>query len=335
MAGMHSPLDVMGGRVMATALAAAILNDSGNATIKSAAYEQAHSYFEAQTGTTADTLYAYAHAADTGSDRFADAVSNKTAYGTRLTNGFATINATTTAMTVPKGAEVLLETRFPYLSADQRRVVLRTTGLTSGYPLLDDAEGWGRLNLYAAADGYGEFNGDVVVTMDASLGGFNASDRWRNDISGGGKLKKAGSGALLLAGANQYSGGTELDAGTLEAASTTALGSGDVYVGGGTLRVDAPGKLELTGDYGQIAGGTLELVIGADGQGRVAIDGTATVSGGTLRVRFADGYAPQNGDTLNLITAGAFKGKFTTVEADGLSATPVYGSSGVQLRIGS
>lgn len=29
-AGMHSPFDVMGGRVMATALAAAILNDPAN-----------------------------------------------------------------------------------------------------------------------------------------------------------------------------------------------------------------------------------------------------------------------------------------------------------------
>ncbi|UUZ87083.1 hypothetical protein LJK88_40535 [Paenibacillus sp. P26] len=31
-AGMHSPLDVMGGRVMATALAVAILSDPSNST---------------------------------------------------------------------------------------------------------------------------------------------------------------------------------------------------------------------------------------------------------------------------------------------------------------
>ena len=51
-------------------------------------------------------------------------------------------------MRVPKGAEVLLETRFPYLNADQRRWILYSTGLPSGYVFLDDAEGWGRLNLY-------------------------------------------------------------------------------------------------------------------------------------------------------------------------------------------
>ncbi len=57
-------------------------------------------------------------------------------------------------MMVPKGAEVLLETRFPYLD-NTRRWVLATTGLPSGYPVLDDPEGWGRLDLYSAADGYG------------------------------------------------------------------------------------------------------------------------------------------------------------------------------------
>ena len=64
-------------------------------------------------------------------------------------------------MTVPKGAEVLLETRLPYLDAAQRREVLRTTALPAGYVLLDGFEQWGRLNLFAAADGYGAFDSDV------------------------------------------------------------------------------------------------------------------------------------------------------------------------------
>jgi hypothetical protein len=44
---------------------------------------------------------------------------------------------------------------------------------------MDDAKGWGRLNLFAAADGYGAFNDDVTVRMDASLGGFDALDSGR------------------------------------------------------------------------------------------------------------------------------------------------------------
>jgi hypothetical protein len=114
-------------------------------------------------------------------------------------------------MVVPKGAEVLLETRQPYLDADQRREVLRTTALPSGYVLLDRPEQWGRLNLFAAADGYGKFAAGVQVTMDAAQGGFNAADTWRNDIRGPDAREPAGSDCAscrcpLLCGANAMAG---------------------------------------------------------------------------------------------------------------------------------
>ena len=46
---------------------------------------------------------------------------------------------------------------------------------------LDDGTGWARLNLYAAASGYGAFNTNVTVDMNAALGGLNAFDVWSND----------------------------------------------------------------------------------------------------------------------------------------------------------
>lgn len=39
-------------------------------------------------------------------------------------------------------------------------------------------------------------------------GGFDASDTWRNNISGSGALIKKGTGSLTLEGANSYKGGT-------------------------------------------------------------------------------------------------------------------------------
>ena len=94
------------------------------------------------------------------------------------------------------------------------RDVLATTELPSGVPL-DDGSGWARLNLYAAADGYAAFNNPVTVTMNAAQGGFNALDFWNNDIGGGGGLTLAGTGTLVLTGADTYSGPTVVNGGTL------------------------------------------------------------------------------------------------------------------------
>ncbi|MBD3917358.1 S-layer homology domain-containing protein [Paenibacillus sp. PR3] len=305
-AGMHSPLDVMGGRVLATALAASALADPDNAALKQAAYEQAHETLLTQTGTAVD--------------RFSNYEQNKKDFTDRLTYGFTPISSTTEPTVVPKGAEVLLETRQPYLSDEQRREVLATTGLPSGYPLLDDPEGWGRLNLFAAADGYGAFNNNVTVTMDAIKGGFYAKDTWKNNIAGTGKLTKEGTGSLTLTGSNTYAGGTELNAGTLTGKSTIAFGSGDVANNGGTLAEDVIGKVTIGGDFTQAADGTLELNM-ASANDVLETKGAVEVNG-KLHLSFTNGYAPGTGTyTLMEYADGARTGQFSSVQIDGLSSS--------------
>lgn len=334
-AGMHSPLDVMGGRMLGLAVVAANLYNPANTSLKAAAYAQAQSALMSQTNTTNRTLYTFAHSGTPSTDRFADYRTNQSNYLRRMTFGFSQIEATDAAPLVPKGAETLLETRFPYLSADQRRVVLKTTELPSGYPVMDDGEGWGRLNMFAAADGYGAFNGNVIVSMDASQGGFNASDTWRNPIWGAGKLTVQGSGTLRLAGANTFSGGSQVSGGTLEADSTTAFGTGDVYLGAGTVVINAPGVVSVVGKYTQLANTTLELDVGANGQGSMKVGAQTTVVGGTLHVKFVNGFAPKVGDTLNLISGNGSNVKFSTIVVDGFNVTPIYTSSGVQVHLDS
>ncbi|WP_322047635.1 acid phosphatase [Paraburkholderia sp. J67] len=334
LAGMHSPLDVIGGRMFALAATAANLYDPANATLKSAAYTQAHTALMQLSGTDASSFAAYAHSGTSTTDRFADYATNKSEFVRRMTFGFTQIESTDAPPVVPKGAEVLLETRFPYLSADQRRVVLKTTELASGYPVMDDAEGWGRLNMFAAADGYGIFNGNVSVSMDATKGGFNAADTWRNDISGAGKLSLQGSGTLKLAGNNSFSGGSQVSGGVLEADSANAFGSGDVYVGGGGVKVAASGTpVTVTGKFTQLAGTTLELALDGNGGGRLRVGGQLTIAGGTLHVTFANGYAPKAGDTLDLIDGSGGAKQFTTINVDGFKATPVYTSTGVSVKL--
>jgi autotransporter-associated beta strand protein len=320
--------------VQAQAIAAANLLAAG-ATTRSAALTQAHSTLIKLTSTTASTFPAYAVSGTLANDRFADYATNKANYLRRMTYGLPQIGATTAPAVVPKGAEVLLESRLPYLDDAQRRVVLKTTAIASGYPVLDDAEGWGRLNLFSAAEGYGAFTGNVVLNMDASKGGVHAADRWRNDIAGSGKLVKQGSGSLKLGGKNSWTGGTQVDGGTLEAISSTAFGSGDVYVAGGaTVISNAPAPLVVGGKFTQLAGATLELRLGAAQQGRMTVTGALTIGGGTLRISFQDGVKPAVGDTLSVVNAASLKGKFDTITVDGFTVTPTYTATGLQLRLG-
>lgn len=341
LAGMHSPLDVMGGRVQATAVVAYSLASASyyTPTVKAAAVSQAQNYLISQASVAdAVALNAYAHTAKTSDtaavdyDRFADTAAWRKTYLQRLTYGLGSTGAAGQPASVPKAAEVLLETRLPYLSAEQRRVVLKTTALDSGDPLGNDGEGWGRLNLFAAADGYGAFNGDVSVTMDAALGGFHARDSWRNNIAGKGRLSKLGSGMLRLAGANTFSGGTVLAAGTLAADANAAFGAGDVYVKGGTLEVASPGALLVAGAYTQTAG-TLSLLLGSDGAGLLQTQGTASIAGGELKVSFR-GASPKVGDTLTVLRAAQRKGRFANVTVAGFSkVTVTYLPDAVQVRL--
>jgi autotransporter-associated beta strand protein len=301
-AGMHSPLDVIGGRVMATAVAASALNDPNNKSVKDAAYAQAHEVLLTQEGTS--------------EDNYSDYETNKQNYTERLTYGFEQIGDTTKPMVVPKGAEALIETRFPYLDDAQRRWVLYTTGLPSGYPVLDDTEGWGRLNLFAAAGGYEAFENDVTVSMDAARGGFNEADTWKNDIDGSGKLTKSGTGALTLSGDNSYTGGTLLEEGTLAANSGSAFGEGEVVNKEGTLIENVSNGVTIGNNFTQSEAGTLDLTIG-NKEEVLDINGVATFDG-TLKLNFTDGFTPDADTPIISYDALAEKSAFSKVEITGL-----------------
>lgn len=300
--GMHSPLDVIGGRIAATAIAAAQLNDPAHSDLKKRALENMTATMQANLP-AGESLYVAAHAK--GDDRFGDYFVDAAIYRQRMTYGFRQDKSKAgQEMIVPKGAEVLLETRFPYLDADQRRVVLYTTGIDSGYPLLDKSNGWGRIDLVAAAGGYGAFPGDATIDMETAKGGFNAEDQWLHDISGKGMLTKAGSGTLTLGGHNSYSGGTLLRQGMLIASHADSLGTGDLQVDGGTLTVSPEG---------------------------ITLPGEVAVNGGELRVDLADA-GPQ--DTMTAIKAGQIKGKFErVVSTKGQTLETTYDNGTLTVRL--
>ncbi len=294
LAGRHSALAVMGGRILGTAFTAGMLNDPANQSLIKQAYDQAQS------------KYLYKSSIKSSSDDFSSYQPNLKDYEYRLTYGFQPIGDTTKPMVVPKGAEVLLKTRQPYLSDQLRREVLYTTGLPSGYPMLDDTEGWGRLDLFKAANGFGSFLAPVKVTMNASKGGFNAFDNWRNNISGTGSLTKAGSGELELSGANTYSGGTSVDGGSILAVNNDSLGKGTVKLAGGKLAAKT-GNLVVKGNYSQSKKSSLSVAA----NDKVTFDKKANL-GGTLNVK-----APKSGKKFVVLKFASSKGKFNHVKISG------------------
>jgi autotransporter-associated beta strand protein len=312
-------------------VAAYALNN--NSDVAQAAFEQSQRYFGAKAKAEGLSLHDYANQTVLNEGSFVNADGNtvnvnvfnnnrfhdhdklKKQYTFRLTYGLPQSGDKTLAPVVPKGAEALLKTRQPYLTAAQRRAVLATTEVASGYPMLDKTNGWGRLNLVAASDGYGAFDGDVNVTMNANNGGYSELDWWRNDISGEGKLTKAGSGKLVLTGNNSYSGGTLLKEGVLAAQSASAFGNGDLYNQGGTIEVDGEETLKIGGSYTQKTG-TLEITLDGN-KPQIAVKGNAFITDGQLILKQGTSTISV-GDRFTLIKAkGGVSGQFSNVTLHG------------------
>lgn len=175
--GVHYPMDIMGGRIVGEASAAGRLNDDVFfEQVVKPAQQELRDYLtkrgqEAGYGNTLDEIIANTKATTTNgyknlnTDQVAtepvtDVKSAVDVYTERLTYGFDPVGPTDQAARVPAGAEALLRTVFPTLSADQRREVLARTEIQSGYPLDSTSDGWQRLNLAAAFSS--------KVTLDAN-----------------------------------------------------------------------------------------------------------------------------------------------------------------------
>jgi membrane-associated phospholipid phosphatase len=183
LAGMHSPLDVIGGRIEATAIVAtniynALYDANGNPRdwtnpANAAAYAVYQAYTQTQkylaqscrTSRVEDCIErAHAdadhdHRGDREPEDFNLDPDDARGYTYRMTYGLTLADTVHSPESVPVQAQVLLLTRFPYLTDQQRAKILQDTALPSGFALLDGNswDGWGRLNLYAAVKGYDSF----------------------------------------------------------------------------------------------------------------------------------------------------------------------------------
>ena len=265
----------------------------------------------------------------------------------------------------------LLRLRFPYLSVDDRRAIIAGTAYPANSlagwnsDLQDDQSTWGLINLPGAYDGPAYLYSDVTVRQTAGkaddIADFGVWDIWKNDISGPGRLTKAGDGTLVLAGDNSF-GGFTLNQGKLVLDGKNNL-SGSSVVEGGNLVINGEllsdleimrggqmsgrGKISkmIVGNGGVVApgnsigtlsttsiefrtGSTYDVEVDAQGQNDVILaSGQATVNGGTVNVVAEKGtYAPSTRYTIlkadgGLVRGGAANG-FDTVTSQYAFLTP-------------
>ncbi|HRR34842.1 MAG TPA: autotransporter-associated beta strand repeat-containing protein, partial [Kiritimatiellia bacterium] len=203
-----------------------------------------------------------------------------------------------------------------------------------------------------------------AIFVDAAVNGtlaFNRSNAclFTHEVSGSGRLVQKGKGTLTLTGTHTYSGGTEVEDGTLLVVAPGALnGAGTVSVTGGTLggdgiiagpvAIDAGGTL-MPGGIGTI--GTLTLAhTGADAltlaDGRLLCDlggeegncdrieiAGALALDGTSRLALAFTDTPPAG-TYTLLTYAAKSGTGTLVlDRPYPNATLTVGETAVTLTV--
>lgn len=163
--GVHYPLDVIGGRMVGTRMVVARWHDSTFRPLLEQARTELRAVLEERCG-----------------DDLPSCISDDTpylptdealrVYTERLTYGLPRVGTAGLAPEIPPGAEDLLLTAFPNLSAEQRRELLELTALDSGYPLDlsgsgEGAEtaGWQRLNVAAALAAEPVVADDGTVTL--------------------------------------------------------------------------------------------------------------------------------------------------------------------------
>ncbi|MBN2839300.1 MAG: phosphatase PAP2 family protein, partial [Fusobacteriaceae bacterium] len=322
-AGMHSPLDVIGGRIHSEIIGATTLADVKNKQIKVEAYNKVTDYFGKLANDKKISLYNLAHEGISDTKESHD--NNKKIYRDRMTYGFSKTGKSGIQVIVPVGAESILETRFPYLSKDQIRDILLTTAIDSGYPILDESNGWGRLDYVTAADGYGAFLKDTYIVMDESKERFNAFDTWWNNISGVGSLIKDGTGILNLKGDNSYSGGTILKNGTLIAGSSTAFGNGLLKIEGGKVIIDSKDTLTLEKDF-KILNGILQL------NNSIKVKGKIEIKNGEISINIPkEKFSPNN--EIVIISADNISGKFNKITINGQEGHLKYNKNTIVAKI--
>lgn len=231
-----------------------------------------------------------------------------------FTTGYSV--GTSAATAIVTGVTAQVWQAFPWMSApNMSDTVLTTATPIPGCPR--DQCGWGMVNAAKAVLGpgelaFGEFDANVPDGITATFA---------NDIGGDGSLTLSGPGTLVLTGANTWSGGTSINAGTLQVdgsvSSDVSVTSGAELAGIGTIDADVDNSgtvtssgseaaqgLTITGNLTNHAGSTTAVALGDP----LNVGGTASLDGTMEVLEAPSGYTVHSTETL--INAGSVSGTF-------------------------
>ena len=193
--------------------------------------------------------------------------------------------------------------------------------------------------------------GSVLLgNAQLTIGANDSSTLFSGVISGTGKLVKSGSGTLTLSGNNEYSGGTEIVAGTLAVSADANLGgaSGGLSFNGGTLATTA--SFDTFRSVSLLQAGTIDVAASTTLGLTGVVSGTGDLrktGSGTLRL---DNTGNGFGNTL--VEAGTLIGTASSISGNISNAGTVVfdqatdatfagtigglgGSSGAMVKLGA
>jgi fibronectin-binding autotransporter adhesin len=171
--------------------------------------------------------------------------------------------------------------------------------------------------------------GSIINTLGPAVLNVNSGNFAGTILDGGADVlavMKNGPGTLTLSGASAYQGGTIINEGVLRATSPTALGSGPVALGGGTL---APtGQLDVASfDW---TGGVISSTLGAvTSLVNIAGDLRVAKGGGTFDFTSGAGFTPNT--FYNILNAANLDDALMAL----ISGNPLLGLNPVFTRLGT